>query len=162
MRRARLEDARAAGLLWLELLKEQAALDPTRTPDSDALKRWQNDFPYWVRDDHTRILVAEEDGRLAGFLKAHVRSVAPVYAPRREAYLEAIYVEAQARRSGVGRQLLRALADWAAGMGGLVIRLHVAAQNDTGRAFWKSLGAVPAAQELCIEPARILAAFGDV
>lgn len=156
MRRARQEDAREAGLLWLQLLKEQAALDRTRTPDTDALGRWLNDFPYWVRDDHTRILVAEEEGRLAGFLKAHVHTVAPVFEPRMEAYLEAIFVEEQARRSGIGRQLMQALAEWAAGMGPLALRLHVAAHNEAGRAFWTSLGAVPAALELCIEPVRIL------
>lgn len=162
MRRARLEDAREAGLLWLQLLMEQAARDRTRIPDADALGRWLNDFPYWVRDEYARILVAEEEGRLAGFLKAHVRSVAPVFVPRREAYLEAIYVEEEARRRGTGRQLLRALAKWAADMGPLAIRLHVATHNDAGRAFWTSLGAEPAALELCIEPVRILAACKDV
>ena len=162
MRRARLKDAREAGRLWLRLLESQGALDPARAPGEDALERWLNDFSYWVRNDQSRVFVAEEKGRLAGFLKAHVRSVAPIYAPRMEVYLEAIYVVGEARRRGTGRKLVQALAAWAAGMGGLSIRLQVEARNDGGRAFWRSVGAMPSALEMCIEPARILAAFEEV
>ncbi len=148
--------------MWLRLLESQGAQDPARAPGEDALERWLNDFPYWVRDDQSRVIVAEEKGGLAGFLKAHVRNVAPIYAPRNEVYLEAIYVVGEARRRGIGRKLVQALAAWAAGMGGLSIRLQVDARNDVGTAFWRSVGAMPAALEMCLEPARILAACEDV
>jgi aminoglycoside 6'-N-acetyltransferase I len=62
--------------------------------------------------------VAElDDGRLAGFAEASVRSVAEGGPDGPAAYLEGIWVEPDQRRRGVARALLAAVEDWARGRG---------------------------------------------
>ena len=146
IRRARPGEARPVGLLWLRLLEHQAAANSSLAPATDALERWLNDYPYWMRDDATRIYVADRGGALTGFLKAHVREAPPVHVPRREVYVGALYVAADARRRGTGRSLVRAAARWAAPIGEM--RLGVAANNAEARAFWRDLGAQAVAVEL--------------
>jgi len=60
--------------------------------------------------------------------------------PRRAAYVEDIAVEETHRRGGAGRELMKAVADWARHQGLDEIELHVWEKNRPGRAFYESLG----------------------
>jgi len=71
------------------------------------------DASRWIADD--LVIVGERDGDVVGFAKASQ------YADR-HAYYEGVreatlYVEREARRTGIGRRLLEALAEAAAGDG---------------------------------------------
>jgi GNAT superfamily N-acetyltransferase len=149
-RTARREDQERIGALWLDLLREQAALEERFGVAEDALERWNNDFPQWVRDEARRIVVAEVDGRITGFITAQRWAPAPIYAFAEEVYVNELYVAPAARRSGAGEALVAAIRTWADDLGAARIRLGVLAANEAGQAFWAAQGATPFSLTLTI------------
>jgi aminoglycoside 6'-N-acetyltransferase I len=63
------------------------------------------------------VLVAEEAGGLVGLIELSIRPHAEGCLTDRIAYVEAWYVDARARRRGVGRALIEAAEDWARAQG---------------------------------------------
>jgi aminoglycoside 6'-N-acetyltransferase I len=59
------------------------------------------------------VLVAEESGALIGFVELSIRPHAEGCHTQRVGYLEAWYVDVQARRRGIGRALVTGAEDWA-------------------------------------------------
>ena len=151
IRRAKTEDADRIGELWLALLEEQAERDARIGVADDALSRWQNDFPMWLDDDTRRVFVAEVDGTIQGFASAHRWGPPPIYAESSEVYLDEIYVAPEARRCGLGSQLVEAVREWAEGLGSERVRLQVLAENDDAHGFWNACDAVPLVVTRAIE-----------
>jgi len=91
----------------------------------------------------TNTFVAEFDGTVAGFSSGLM-----LKEPRHglDAELSAIYVTPQHQRSGIGRQLVGAVAAAQAALGGTGLVVWVLAANRRARTFYEDLGA-----ELLIE-----------
>jgi aminoglycoside 6'-N-acetyltransferase I len=62
-------------------------------------------------------VAARPDGRLAGFVESTIRAQAECCDTRPVGYVEGWYVDADVRRLGVGRRLVRAAERWARGVG---------------------------------------------
>ena len=62
--------------------------------------------------DKCAVFVADSGDRLVGFAEASARPYAEGCATTPVAYLEAWYVDAAVRNTGVGRRLVDAVADW--------------------------------------------------
>jgi len=62
-------------------------------------------------------VAARPDGRLAGFVESTIRPQAEGCDTRPVGYVEGWYVDADVRRHGVGRRLVRAAERWARGLG---------------------------------------------
>lgn len=150
IRRARKEDARQVGALWLRLLVEQAALEARFGVADDALERWTNDFPHLVDDEQYRVFVAERDGDLVGFITACLWTPPPIYAGPPEVYMNELYVVPEMRRQGGGRRLVEAVKAWAEALPAERLRLSVLTANAEGRAFWERLHAQPLSVTLTI------------
>jgi aminoglycoside 6'-N-acetyltransferase I len=98
---------RDAGI-WLRL---RQALWPEETPGGHA--REVDAFIQGRSREPLAVLVAEDrDGHIAGFAELSIRPYAEGCQTDRIAFLEGWYVEPDARRSGVGRALIRAAEDW--------------------------------------------------
>ena len=99
---------------WDELLRMRLEL----WPDSTAADL-KAEMPDWLKDESRSIvLVAERDGGgLAGFVEGGIRDVAEDCETRNVGYVEGWYMDADARRRGVGRLLVRAAEDWARSRG---------------------------------------------
>jgi L-amino acid N-acyltransferase YncA len=99
------------------------------------------DAARWIESD--LIVVAERDGALVGWAKASPYSDNhPYYDGVREATL---YVEREARRTGVGRELLAGLADAAAEAGahkliGKIFTSNVPSIAMVGGLGWREVG----------------------
>lgn len=132
-------------LLWRAFVDEQAALDPSVTPAPDADARWAVTFRDLVDDDASALLVAESDGGIVGFVVAEPHAEAPVYAPVSEVYVGELYVAPEARRHGLARALLDAVAAWAAGQGAARLRFSVLWANAPSRRMVEAWGATPQA-----------------
>lgn len=143
VRRARPDDADRVGALWMRLLDEQSDLDDRLEVSDDAEERWHNDFPVWLEDETCRIYVVETADGICGFASAHRWGPPPIYAESSEVYLDELYVLPDARRHGLGSQLVAAVRAWADRLGARRIRLGVLAGNDDGRAFWEAQEATP-------------------
>jgi aminoglycoside 6'-N-acetyltransferase I len=63
------------------------------------------------------VFVAEESGRLVGFVELSIRPHAEGCRTQRIGYLEAWYVDVKTRRRGIGRTLVNAAENWARNQG---------------------------------------------
>lgn len=158
VRRAAKRDADAVAPLWRALLDEQAAADARLAVADDALTRWHNDFPLWL-DDGTRLVLVATDAAddasaedagvegagaaVVGFAMAHRTAPPPIYAPAAEVFLDELYVAPDARRRGLGTQLVAAVRAWADDLAADRLRLRVLTANAAGQAFWEAQGAAP-------------------
>jgi ribosomal protein S18 acetylase RimI-like enzyme len=137
------EDADAIGQLWAELVSYHRRLDG-RLPlaAENGAERYARRVVDRLDDDYTRVLVAEnEAGSIVGFAVGVVIDLVPeMFAPESGGFVADIFVAETYRRSGVGRQLVDALADWFRSRGLEHMEWYVAAQNQAGREFWASLG----------------------
>ncbi len=143
VRRAQPDDQATVGDLWVRLLDEQDALEDRFGVAEDARDRWDNDFPQWLDDETYRVYVAEADGEIRGFASAHRWGPPPIYEESSEVYLDELYVRPEARREGMGTQLVNAVRDWTDRIGARRLRLNVLAANEAARAFWTAQDAQP-------------------
>lgn len=90
---------------------------------------------------YAEVLIGEVDGRPAGFaLWFHTFST---FEGRPGIYLEDLFVEPEARGSGLGRALLTRLAALAVEKGGARLEWSVLDWNELGKGFYRSIGAAP-------------------
>lgn len=151
VRRAQRADQDRVGRLWNDFLREQEAMDDRLSVADDALERWHNDFPMWLDDDTRRLYVAAPNDTIEGFAMAHRTGPPPIYEPMQEVYLDELYVVPDARRQGVGRQLVGAVRHWAEQLPAGRLRLQMMTANETARAFWEALGAHAFSTSMTIE-----------
>ncbi len=84
------------------------------------------------------VLLAERDGRATGFVQLF-----PMFSSLRTArvwVLNDLFVDAEARRSGVGRALMQAAADFARQDGASRMVLETSQDNDAARALYRAVG----------------------
>ena len=129
---------------------------------------WERPFPpgpMHMPDVEGRVLhVAEDEGRIVGAAFGKPAAEPGV------AHLEFVYVEPAVRRSGIGRELVRAFTAAASAAGAEHVTLDVDTSNEAGRAVWQRLGFAEYARRLAtslpalvqrLEP-RAGATFGSV
>jgi GNAT superfamily N-acetyltransferase len=151
VRRAKTTDQERLGTLWMAFMDEQAGFDERLVVADDARERWDNDFPIWLTDETQATFVAESDGVIQGFATAHRWGPPPIYAATSEVYLDELYVASEARRQGLGTQLVHAVHHWAESVSAERIRLQALTANPNGEAFWASFEARPFATTRTIE-----------
>lgn len=137
IRRAAREDEDTLLQLWLDFLNEQAACDGRFTVAEDVAERWRNDYAATLRAERRRLFVAEEGGKLNGFVNAVRWAPPPVNKLSSEVYVDELYVVPGARRNGVASQLLETVKEWARELKAVRLRLGVLSQNTDGLAFWE-------------------------
>jgi RimJ/RimL family protein N-acetyltransferase/N-acetylglutamate synthase-like GNAT family acetyltransferase len=126
IRRARFADARVLAHLLDELGYPQA-VDEVRTQ-----------LELWAGDPRATVLIAELDGAPAGVIAA--RAMPHFGHPGLFVRVLALAVDSRCRRAGVGRRLLAAVEEWAAGLGCTDIELTSRRTRDDAHAFYRELG----------------------
>lgn len=143
IRVAKREDGEAIGRLWEALVNYHNALDPD-LPDAapDGARMYAQRIVGRLDDTtHTRVFVAEEDGRVVGYVLSVIVDMSPeMFAQTLGGFLADIYVEEAYRRSGIGRALVEAVRDWFRSRGVTYFEWYVAANNAAGHAFWQAVG----------------------
>jgi ribosomal protein S18 acetylase RimI-like enzyme len=86
------------------------------------------------------VLVADRGGAVVGYA-LYYDSYEPVYAAR-GLYLSDIFVDPDARRHGIGRALIAAVAREARGRGATFVGWVSRAWNTEAQAFYRTLGAI--------------------
>jgi ribosomal protein S18 acetylase RimI-like enzyme len=118
-------------------------------PDADA------QFQRWLcaasEDPRALVFVAEEDGRVVGFLAALVETDVPIYACDEYVVVFALWVEPAQRRRGAATALLELAAREYAAMGVRQIRIRTATANTAGRSMLERAGFAPATVDLLRE-----------
>jgi len=88
-----------------------------------------------VYDWQSLVAVAEDEGRVLGYLAAHVRST--LYANGALAWIEELMVAQDARRGGVGGELVRFAEEWASSWHGAA---YIAVSTRRAAEFYTALG----------------------
>lgn len=129
-------------------IKDAAVLDELLTRLIRYESRWDPnlDEEYTVRDNYSnmighqdcKILIAEEDGEIWGFLCAIVCRF-PMYR-KPMVILDALYVEEQYRNRGCATALIQELQRFAVGEGAASIELKVFSENATANKLYSRHG----------------------
>jgi aminoglycoside 6'-N-acetyltransferase I len=104
-------------------------------------------------DSRMRTLVAEDEGRLIGFLELDQRKYAPGCASSPVPFIEGWYVDPAARRRGVGRALVRAAEEWARAAGFIEMGSDAEIENADSLAAHQALGYVEIERIVCFRRA---------
>ncbi len=142
IRSATVEDAQTIGALWQELVDFHRELD-TAMPIANirGAKHYAQRIESQVEDSYSRVLVAEYQGELIGFVVGMIVDLLPdVFEAETNGFLADIYIKKDFRRAGVGQVLVQTLAKWFKSRGVERMEWYVAAQNSAGRAFWQEIG----------------------
>ena len=106
-----------------------------QTPDLPLARQWLRER---LRFGESVVLVAKRGGTVVGFVQLY-----PMFSSVRTArtwILNDLYVDAGARRGGVGHRLLAAAAEFARVDGACAIALETAQDNAAARALYRAAG----------------------
>jgi phosphinothricin acetyltransferase len=129
IRTAAREDAEAICAIYNEGIEGRQATFETRPRSTREVLAWF--------DAGMPLVVADDDGTVIGFARVDRYSERAAYAGVGE---HAVYVDPAARRRGVGRQLLEALARESEGAGYYKLTSRVFTTNEASRAVHRSAG----------------------
>lgn len=140
VRRAGLRDVDDILPLWEEMMRFHAALDPRLEVGPEGASYMRRVFREWLRSEDCRVLVAEAEGEIVGYIVGRVADNPPVFRLRTYGHISDICVAPEWRRRGVGRRLYGALREWFKEEGLSVVQLNAAHRNPTSLAFWRAMG----------------------
>ncbi|MBW4670791.1 MAG: GNAT family N-acetyltransferase [Cyanomargarita calcarea GSE-NOS-MK-12-04C] len=101
-------------------------------------------YERWLKrlatQERSVFLVAEDEGRLLGFVVATVEKEIPVYRLEEYAFVHDLWVEAEYRKQGVARELIMQTVERFQNLGVKQIRLDTVAINEAARRLFASCG----------------------
>jgi GNAT superfamily N-acetyltransferase len=145
IRTASANDVDAIGELWLQLVAYHRQIDPDNMPEaaSDGARRYAVRIGDSLDDTHTRVFVAEDKGRIVGYVMGVIVDMLPeTFEEARSGFLADIFVLGEYRHQGVGRALVEALRNWFQNRGVTHYEWFVAEKNAEARRFWEKVGGI--------------------
>lgn len=140
IREAGRTDGRAVAALWREMMTFHAALDPRFQFTTNADREFEDHFRNTLRSRDARILVAEANDEVVGYILAELHARRPLYPAGQYGFISDLSVRADWRRQGVGRALVAGLVKWFRSRGVSTIELFAADRSPDSQAFWQSMG----------------------
>lgn len=142
IRRAERRDAAALGKLGAALMQTHYAFDTRRflEPGEGAEEGYAGFLVSQLRDKGSIVLVAERDGRIVGYTFAAVEPLSWKDLRDECGFIHDLLVVDDARRSGVGEELLNAAIEWLREQKIPRVVLGTAAQNETARRLFARRG----------------------
>lgn len=142
IRLATTDDAQQIGELWLEMINYHRQFDEIMFQASDdGATYYQHSVESRLSDPQTRVLVAEMNGEVVGYVLGMVVNITPeMFVPIRSGFLADICVTADYRRQGIGRELVERLVLWFQSLHITYFEWHVSEKNQDAVKFWKSIG----------------------
>jgi len=106
----------------------------------DGKRRWSMYLREKFAEISTKLVVAEEEGEIVGFMLCMLEPNIPVYKERKIGVISDVFVKEQRRRKGLAKKMLDFAARWFKKNKVRTVRLNVAANNLEARAAWRMLG----------------------
>jgi ribosomal protein S18 acetylase RimI-like enzyme len=131
--------------LVLELHETLQPFDADLAPGDQIIEQHFTDLISKVQQTAGTVLVAEDDGRLIGYVCLW-GSVAPEDLDERPdpfSFMAELFVLPQYRCRAIGRRLVEEAERYAAGCGAYKVELKVLARNESALRFYESLGYAP-------------------
>lgn len=151
IRPARVGDVPAIVALWRALWAEEAARDPRHALGPMADLVMPRMIEEHIAADRSEVLVAEAEGRVAGFAVGTILDNPPIVPHASFGYLSDLVVDSAARRKGIGKRLVEAIHAWFRARGLPYATVNVASRNGTAKAFWQDAGYSGFVEQLRIE-----------
>jgi GNAT superfamily N-acetyltransferase len=101
---------------------------------------WIKYYEHNVRSRNRKAIVAEEDGRIIGYILGQIQERPPIFKTKYRAFITDAAVTKKKQHKGVGTLLLKAFEDWAREKNVKYIGLGVVSENKLGRSFWDKQG----------------------
>lgn len=130
--------------LWRYLIDIHAPLERMFETTEGAEDKFAAFIGSLLGKENYLVAVAEEEGKLAGYVVAHVSQTPEVFVLRRRMYVQDMVVDPEYRRQGVARKLMDLVLDFAKNRQVEKIDLLVAVQNEDANKFWQKMGFHPA------------------
>lgn len=149
IRSAQLNDTGRIAELYQQLFTEMATFQPDRWLPAEQTREFIENA---VTDEKFHLLVAEQDGRIAGFVIAQAQET-PAYScirPRRLGYVFDIVVDPTVRGQGTGKKLLSAVKAWSKAQGHTHLELSVLPENKGAMRLYEQEGYQPVLHRLAI------------
>lgn len=143
VRRARLADLETVVRLRLALLREHGTHPIYGRLRPDAERRARDVFGAQLIAPGEVIFLAERGDRVVGILRCVESVASPLLDPPRYGYVSSVYVEPDARRSGVLGTLVAAAEQWCIERGLTEMRLHSVHGDDVAATAWERMGFGP-------------------
>lgn len=141
VRDCRLRDAEQVARLWKETIDCHARISRADFAlVRDAERRWLGYCRRTLRRKNVKMLVAENDGEVIGYLIGDVRERPDVFRTRRFGFINEAGVTERQRGRGVGKMLVSAYLEWARRKKANYVNIFVDVENVTGLGFWKKRG----------------------
>lgn len=148
IRPAKPEDVPGLVDLWIEFMDFHTALDQDYVRSPEAVDNWTSYITGKISDEKFHVLVAVDQGELAGHLVATFRDYPPVFTIKNYGFIQEIAVNEKYRRQGVARQLYAAAEKWLRAAGVSRIKANVDSDNEASGAFWRAAGFEPHTETL--------------
>lgn len=140
IRQATRSDIDAIADLWMELIAYHAERDPRFGLPPNGRDRYILHLRDALQDAKYRVLVAENGGRIVGYVSGYIADNPPVFPNPRYGFVADLYVANGCRRHGAGRRLVGALVTWFRAKGLRNVQLNAAHRNPASQSFWRALG----------------------
>ena len=120
-----------------EMLSDQFALAP------DSKRKWSKYLRERFEEISTKLIVAEEDGKIVAFMLCLLEPNYPILKERKIGVISDVYVRQERRRKGLAKKMLDVAVAWFKKNKVRTVRLNVAAENLEARAAWRLIGFEP-------------------
>ncbi len=140
IREASLRDVEAIVELNKKLADIHAEIDEIYKRGCETSKGFRNHVESLISSENASLLVAEMDGRVAGYMIGLIEKPRPFLKLEKIGRISDAYVDFEYRKKGVGRALLNRLLEWFRSNGVEYITLSVDVRNRAGYSFWRKMG----------------------
>ncbi|MBN2111583.1 GNAT family N-acetyltransferase [Candidatus Woesearchaeota archaeon] len=141
IRKAKLEDAKKLRDLCFELLLRFEKMDKF---DSQDRSYWKNRIPgdikKLIRKKDNDFFVAEENGKMIGFIELAMAKRESVFKIKRYGHIELLYVKPEHRGKGYSKLLLNKAVRWFKSKKAEYVTVSTHALDKGANSFWKKQG----------------------
>lgn len=137
------EDLPGVVELWERLAEHHEKLSDKFELAWDSKRHWRAYLEKRFAEISTKLIVAEEEGDIVGFMLCMLSPNVPIFKERKIGIIADVYVLEERRRKGVARKMLDVAVRWFKKNKVRSVQLGVAHDNMEGRAVWRSMGFEP-------------------
>jgi ribosomal protein S18 acetylase RimI-like enzyme len=143
IRDATADDIRPVVDLWGMLARHHEDISNDFTLAWNGKRKWAKYLEDKFDEISTKLIVAEEDGKVVGFMLCLLAPNTPVFKERKIGVISDVFVLEQRRRKGVAKKMLDVAIKWFKKNKVRSVRLGVANDNLEARAVWRRMGFEP-------------------
>ena len=137
------DDLPAVVSLWGLLAKHHEDISDNFELAWDSKRKWGAYLERKFAEISTKLVVAEEEGKLVGFMLCMLSPNTPIFKERKIGVISDVYVLEELRRKGVANKMLDVALRWFKKNKVRSVQLAVAHDNLEARAVWRTLGFEP-------------------